>query len=615
MAMVWTTLRFLALILSALGYVAFARAALKIPARASYLFALSSIACAVYLAGLAGVLVYAAWTIFALGLVLLLVLALTRKLALAFNRSSLGAMNLAFLIGFAAVFLALIDARLVHYDNFSHWALAVKHMLITDRFPDASSAIIDFTSYPLGAASYLCYVCRVAGNGEGVMLAGQGALLVACFYAIFGVIRDTKRFLLVGLLALGCASMAFFNGSICINTLLVDFLLPALALACAAFVSSEQRFPAACLTCVPPLALLVIVKNTGVFFAALCWFYLFYRAVKAKRADETRRPYGLLALGCALLSLTTLALWYWHTAVTFGGDGSKFSIDLQNLGAISIDKSPDEIRAITALFLSTIGSLRTLSTLGILLFNTLALIAWLVARFGFCKRWKLLWALVTLDCAAALYYAGILGMYILSMPLDEALRLAGFERYASSIVIFLIGGLSMCLTRDVENSFYRQQGAQRDNRAFRSLVTKSVYQAAAVGISLLAGALLLSELNGMNSAKADYPASLPARVEKLVGDNWAEQDDGRYLFYASDTDRQVSDYYLQYVARYLLFAPQVDAVSAVDEAAFAERLKTYDTLVIVESDAAIRGWMRERAGLPGDAGVYRVADILAETAP
>ena len=48
--------------------------------------------------------------------------------------------------------------------------------------------------------------------------------------------------------------------------------------------------------------------------------------------------------------------------------------------------------------------------------------------------------------------------------------------------------------------------------------------------------ILLSELNGMNSIKAAYPESLPARVSALVGDRWeAPDNETRYLFYSSDS--------------------------------------------------------------------------------
>ena len=617
MALLLTLVRLLAFAVSTMGYVALVRIYWKVPARASYLFVLSSIACLEYLSGLVGVLPLMAVLLFFGGLFSLTLIVLRKKFKLAFNRSSLNALNLAFFAGLIALVTSLIDTKFVHYDNFSHWAVVVKNMLITNRFPDAFSAIIDFKSYPLGSSSFLYYFCSVVGSEEGVMLTGQILLLFACFYAMFGVIRDVKRFLLVGLLGLCCSTMAYFNISIRVNNLLVDFLLPALALGAVAIIASERkRFSAACFTALPVLALLVIVKSTGVFFAALCYAFLLERAIRLHREDRDGAIFVRPALAVIVFSLVTLVLWNIHTASAFAGDTSKFSYDLQNISSIQIDKTPEQIRAISALFLQTAVSLRGISAQGILIFNVLAIAAYLVAHFALHKRWKLLRTLLALDAGIVVYYAGILAMYIVSMPLDEAQRLAGFDRYASSMVLFFIGALSMRAVSDVENSFYQQQGDRRDYRAFRSLLTKNLYQGATAGFALVTALILLSELNGMNSIKAAYPESLPARVSALVGDRWEEPDnETRYLFYSSDAEGEVSSYYLPYVGRYFLFASQVDAVSAFTDDAFMGQIQTYDKFVILESTPAIQAYMQAHANLPGEPGVYDVVETFPEAVP
>lgn len=614
MSMAFTLLRLFAFAVSTMGYIAFVRIYWRVPPRASYIFVLSFLACLAYLAGLAGVLLPAAVVLFLGGLAMLLVIFLQKKIKRAFNRSSISALNIAFFAGLVALVASLIDTEFVHYDNFSHWAVVVKNMLITNRFPDAASAIIDFKSYPLGSSAFLYYFCRVVGNGEGVMLTGQVLLLFACFYAVFGIIRDSKRFLLVGLLGLCCSTMAYFNISIRVNNLLVDFLLPALALASIAIVAAaEKRYAAACFTALPVLALLVIVKSTGVFFAALCYAFIIQRAVRLRNEDRSGARFVRPALVVVVFSLVTLVLWNVHTANAFAGDTSKFSYDLQNLSAITIDKTPEQIRQIAALFLKTAVSLDGLAMRGIVIFNALAAAAYLVARLAFHKRWKLLKTLLALDAAILVYYAGILGMYIVSMPLDEAQRLAGFDRYASSMVLFFIGALSMRAVSDVENSFYLQQGDRRDYRAFKSLLTKNLYQGATAGFALITALVLLSELNGMNSIKAAYPASLPARVESMVGDNWSRSDnDTRYLFYSSDSEGEVSSYYLPYVGRYFLFASQVDAVSAFTDEAFMGQIQTYDKLVILETTPEMRVYMEKHANLPGEPGIYDVRATFPE---
>ena len=137
MALLLTILRLTAFLLSAAGYVAVARAYWKITPRASYIFVFSAQALIIYFAGLAGILSYAAYTLFGGGIVLLVALILNKKIKLAYNTSSLTAINLAFVAAFGAITASLVDTFFVHYDNFSHWAVVVKYMLITDRFPDA----------------------------------------------------------------------------------------------------------------------------------------------------------------------------------------------------------------------------------------------------------------------------------------------------------------------------------------------------------------------------------------------------------------------------------------------------------------------------------------------
>ena len=367
MALLLTLVRLLAFAVSTMGYVALVRIYWKVPARASYLFVLASIACLEYLSGLVGVLPLMAVLLFFGGLFSLTLIVLKKKFRLAFNRSSLSALNLAFFAGLIALVTSLIDTKFVHYDNFSHWAVVVKNMLITNHFPDAYSAIIDFKSYPLGSSSFLYYFCGVVGSEEGVMLTGQILLLFACFYAMFGVIRDVKRFLLVGLLGLCCSTMAYFNISIRVNNLLVDFLLPALALgACRHHhLGAKALFRRVLYGAARARA----AGYRKIHRRLLCRAVLRVFATSARHSAAprgSRRCNGFIrpALAVIVLSLVTLVLWNIHTASAFAGDTSKFSYDLQNLSGLQIDKTPEQIRAISTLFLQTAVSLRGIARAG-----------------------------------------------------------------------------------------------------------------------------------------------------------------------------------------------------------------------------------------------------------
>ena len=88
------------------------------------------------------------------------------------------------------------------------------------------------------------------------------------------------------------------------------------------------------------------------------------------------------------------------------------------------------------------------------------------------------------------------------------------------------------------------------------------------------------------------------------------------MFYASDADSQITSYYLQYTARYFLFAAQVDAVDRLEDADFKKKLEKYDYLVVLESDGAIREFMKKYGKTGEDiTGIYPVQETFRESRP
>lgn len=609
MLIVTTSISFFLLLLSCLGYVMLVRQSLGIHPKFSWIFVFSMTTCVLYYAGLVGFLSYAAYSIWGCGLLLFIYFYVTRKKRVLFAIQAFNLLNLTYVLGFCILFASLINTQFIHYDNFSHWGLVVKYMLIHDAFPNSGSTIIDFKTYPLGSSVFIYYVCRLVGNLQGAMLVAQSMLIFACFYAMFGIIRDTKRFLLCSGLALCCAAMTFFNISIRINNLLVDFLLPLLALSVITVLFVYRNdWKRACTICTPILGMLVIVKNSGLFFAAICYVLLFYLAITSKKGKRMKAlALAVLTIG---LSLTTFFAWNYHTATEFKGEVTKHTMSTENFSEVSSAKTPEIKAEIKDHFIETVFNLSSLSTQGILLFQAIALAMWLGARFLFKKKWALFKVLFWIDITIILYYAGILAMFIYTMPTEEALILAGFERYASSIVIFMIGVLALFGIRDVENSFHVQQGEKRNVMAFKSLLTKNIYEMMTVVLVSASVAILLSEVNGMESMKLSYPQSLPAKVEQTVGENWSVEDHHKYLFYASDSDKQISDYYLQYTAKYYLFDSNVDAIYDFDPATFKDQLKRYDYLVVLEKDPKISSFMKNYGKTGNIIGTYPVKETF-----
>lgn len=192
------------------------------------------------------------------------------------------------------------------------------------------------------------------------------------------------------------------------------------------------------------------------------------------------------------------------------------------------------------------------------------------------------------------------------MPADEALVLAGFDRYACSIIVLFAGGVVLQLEEQVEDSLqYTPDGTVK----YAEFQEKTLYQRCVMlGIALLFG-ILTSEYNGTLYTQRQETNDLPRIMQDVVGDRWpadGKEDTARYLFYGSDYDGRMTSYYFQYAARYYLYAPNVDAVCSFYEDNLENLLSQYDCLVVVEPDRAEQRMLQKHFGVDGSAGFYRI---------
>lgn len=593
------------LIISFVGYMQFVRKTFALRWEFIPVFVFSSIACIVYFAGLAGQLFIGSIIVMILGLFLFrdtLVRAVRRgtKPNVLFSL-----FQFSFLGGTFIFLLILFQNQLTHYDNFSHWAIVLKQMLSTNTFPTPDSNLIDFKNYPLGTSSFIYYVCRFMGHSQSVMLLAQGLLIFSCFYAMFGIISEKKRFLLYAFLGLGLSTLSFFNLTIRITNLLVDFLLPIYALAILAVIYQyRNEIMKACIVVLPLAGLLTIIKSTGIIFAAIGLIFLVYTWLR--NGQRSNWKVGLAVLGTIGGSLLPYFGWSWRMATVFQGINNKFE---GTASVIKAGKTGEQKWEILTLFLKSSIDITSRPVLGIVLFQLIAIAASVFAIVVLKKKWNLWKALIALDVVLLLYYAGILALYLFSMPLDEAIVLAGFERYASSIVVLFAGGLVLCAAIDLERSFHYRIGEVPDYQSFKTVKTKGHYQKGIIGCMAVAATILLSEYNGIVSIAKTYDTTLPYKIHAVTGDRWypgGQVDNNRYLFYASDRDQQVTNYYMQYVGKYFLYAPHVDGIVLFYEDNMDNLLSGYDYLVVVETDLNAKWLLKKHYGIDMQEGIYKI---------
>ncbi|SEL79192.1 hypothetical protein [Paenibacillus sp. OK003] len=593
------------LIISFIGYMQFVRKALSIRWEFIPVFVFSSIACIVFLSGLAGLLYIGSLVLLLVGLLLyggMVFLGLRRGASF---RISFSLFQFSFLTGTFIFLLVLFQNQLTHYDNFSHWAIVLKQMLSTNAFPTPDSNLIDFKNYPLGTSSFIYYVCRFMGHDQSVMLLAQGLLIFSCFYAMFGIVSEKKRFLLYAFLGLGLSTLSFFNLTIRITNLLVDFLLPIYALAILAVVYQYRHdIKRACIIMLPLAGVLTVIKSTGIIFAAIGLIFLVYTWLKHRQKSSWKDALAVVGTICG--TLIPYFGWSWRMATVFQGVDNKFDVATSG---IQSGKTAEQMHEILWLFLKSSTDITTRPVIGIVIFQLVAIAASIFAYVVLQKKWNLWKALIALDVVLLLYYAGILALYLFSMPLDEAIRLAGFERYASSIVVLFAGGLVLCAAIDIERSFHYRIGEVPDYQSFKTVETKGHYQKGIIGCMAIAATILLSEYNGIVSIAKTYDTTLPYKIHAVTGDRWykdGQEDKNRYLFYASDRDQQVTNYYMQYVGKYFLYAPHVDGIVLFYEDNMDNLLSGYDYLVVVETDRNAKWLLKKHYGIDMKEGIYKI---------
>lgn len=502
-----------------------------------------------------------------------------------------------FAVGTTVFVFLTLNLKLVHYDNFSHWALIVKYLLSADQLPGVDTELIPFRDYPPGSSLFIYYICRYAGHSQGVMLLAQNSLIFACFLSVFGVVREKRRFLLYSFLGMGCAVLSYLNLTIRINSLLVDFLLPLLAMASLAlsYRCGEEK-GRLCILQILLLGYTGIVKSTGMFFAGTAGAYALWKIVRpgksspekivpGKTASEKRiRRFLYAALLFIGMALPFLA-WRYHLKTDLAGFTGKF----ESGGKAGEAPVGEELYgSVIRDFITAAQDPSGRAVQVFLLCNVLALAAVLYARFKMKRRWNLGRILVAADTVVFLYYAGMLYMYLYTMPAEESLRMAGFERYACSVMVLAAGMLIMGAVTDMEGSFAVSIDERGAYRAYSTPAAKQRYQYAVLGTFLVAVNFLYSEVNGLRSIRQGYNNTLPGQAERIVGDHWYEgagTDGKSYLIVASDREGQVSDGEVRYVCRYFLWAEDVEVTDGTDREMLAEAEKNFDQVIVLDPEA------------------------------
>lgn len=428
----FTVLRGLLLCLSFIGLCAFSRSTLKINRFCAPFFSACTVIMVLMLCGMLRILPYGFGALYIGGFAGLIYAYFIRR-----TRP-----DWALIAAFAAFSAYLIwrfwPCTLFRNDDVSHWGLVARYLLENDAFPDRTTSIVFFQSYPLGSASFIYYICRAVSNCEGLWLAAQNLLLGIFFLPVFAHIRGNRRWL-VPITALLFVYLFKYN-RVLVN-LQVDWLLGFFGIGVgAAILSHKDDLRRALLIAIPAVCAVVYIKNSGMFFAMEA---VIITACIARSHKLPRRKIAAIAVLGTLLFVGAYLLWTLHIRLSF-------SAALESKHAISLDAYAHQAAEKGGAFILDIAWKMLLSLIPRQFYQLFAC-AFMAAAFAcvplVCRfvpelrpvQKKLLLKLVACTAVYVVWYVMLYAMYVFSMPAAEATVLASFYRYNATGLLCMIG--------------------------------------------------------------------------------------------------------------------------------------------------------------------------------
>lgn len=327
------------------------------------------------------------------------------------------------LIGGTIYLYTTLEGRFLHgYDDFTHWGKVARVIAEGMRLP-TDGDLLSHASYPPGTALFISYISNILGSTEGTWLFAQAFMLLSFWLSLLSA---TRR---IGIqITLAVFAALFMHFSISLEVMNVDNLLAACVTAgmmtCLAEEGRPGRFILPLSVC---LCAAVLIKNSGILF------YLMtagYAVVLYRKKHKSWSPI-LLTLTAPLI---LFALWGAYVDGEFTSQMSH-QISTEYYQMVLNEKSSADIQAIFRLILPIMLNPQRNTALWLIPGYILVAVAcWqkgTQARLG-----HVVWFSALLF---VLYEAGILLMYVFSMPMTEILYQNGkdYDRYNNTLVAFL----------------------------------------------------------------------------------------------------------------------------------------------------------------------------------
>lgn len=555
-------IKIILILISSIGYYLYLKRKDYIKDEFIPIFIISSIGIIEFIAGILNIMKLATMLITLIGVIVFIKeIIIIKKSKIKFNFS--------IIIYTIIILISLYRIKgiiLTHYDNFSHWAMIVREMLLKDRLPNFQDNLIVFTSYPPGTACFIYYVCKILWNSERIMLFAQSLLVISSIYTIFAFCDKNKK---ISYIIAIITTIFLLIGNIYIDQLLVDTVLSVMGIAVLSIIIFyRDDSKKSLLISIPILSLLIVVKNSAIFFVIidlLVWITYFIKNNGVKNIFKTKY------ITLILMPFFMLVLWKAHINLVFDHSNStKHAMSISNYVYNLKQKDTNEIKEISKSIFNRMFSFEDIENLIILMLFFVQVLLIVILRKNKNLRLGMIKALILMILSYIIYQIGILLMYIFSMPGGEATGLSGYIRYYRTLILFEYGISSISILYFFNNIEIIEK--------YKNII-----------IELLITVIIFIPI-------MFYPQNIKSVFTKIPVENNPEvrnkilelkkiyniEEEKSYLIYVSNED--ISKGYLGYICKYDFRSNNINVINSFNELESMDKIFDYQYLIIYKSD-------------------------------
>lgn len=488
----------------------------------------------------------------------------------------------ALVICLIVIFVTIISYCLefTHYDNFSHWALLSKQLFLHNSLPSFEYSVDEFTTYPPASSLFIYFVGLIVGKTEHAMILGQTYLIVGLLSALTVLFKHKNKIL-------SCILFIIFTlyvlvSNVLITDLLVDTVLGVLGIVSVLFAYyyrdniKKAGILLGVMSCV-----FIIFKNSGFLFIAMNVLLMLILGFRNKKIKSC-----LLYIGISILCVAGLFyLWQKHLLLVYyedTGQITKHSISITNAVRNLTSTGYENTMNVISVYLNNFFNINCLINwymIGINLF----LILLIFVHKG--RRKDVFKVLILCDVLYLLYWLSYGVLYVLSMPYEEAIALACYNRYMMSCILVLFGIIYILVC---------------------DLASEKIEKIGLIMLIIIFAFLLFK--NGMNSPRTlvgfdYYEGSERQQIQNIIKGNdfYKYPNDELVVF----MDKCSLESYATYVFRYELFKHNVSVVCGTID---VSKLKDNTVIIVPDIDDNRLEQLKENNITKIDKDVFRVTE-------